>query len=124
MAQLRHSFTFLCRDCYASGYWGGQAAPDSCPHCHDGRLVVDDEILTLSIAHIDCDSFYASIEKRDNPELNGKPVMVGGETRGVVAAACYEARKFGVRSAMPTFQAKVVPPYHGGKAAHGSLCFC
>ena len=111
MAQLRHSFTFLCRDCYASGYWGGQTAPETCPHCHDGRLVVDDEILTLSIAHIDCDSFYASIEKRDNPELNGKPVMVGGETRGVVAAACYEARKFGVRSAMPTFQAKKLCPH-------------
>ena len=111
MAQLRHSFTFLCRDCYASGYWGGQTAPETCPYCHDGRLVVDDEILTLSIAHIDCDSFYASIEKRDNPELNGKPVMVGGETRGVVAAACYEARKFGVRSAMPTFQAKKLCPH-------------
>ena len=111
MAQLRHSFTFLCRDCYASGYWGGQTAPDRCPHCDDGRLVVDDEILTLSIAHIDCDSFYASIEKRDNPELNDKPVMVGGATRGVVAAACYEARKYGVRSAMPTFQAKKLCPH-------------
>ena len=111
MAQLRQSFTFLCRDCYASGYWGGEHAPQYCPYCRTGRLCVDDEILTLSIAHIDCDSFYASIEKRDNPDLQGKPVMVGGETRGVVAAACYEARKFGVRSAMPTFQAKKLCPH-------------
>lgn len=111
MAELRHSFTFLCRSCYASGYLGAETAPKTCPHCQTGRLVVDDEILSLSIAHIDCDSFYASIEKRDNPELVGKPLMVGGETRGVVAAACYEARKYGVRSAMPTFQAKKLCPH-------------
>ena len=110
MAKLRQTFTILCRSCYANGYLGASDHPRICPYCHADRLLVDDELLSLSIAHIDCDSFYASIEKRDNKELVGKPVMVGGETRGVVAAACYEARKYGVRSAMPTFQAKKLCP--------------
>jgi DNA polymerase-4 len=75
------------------------------------------ELNTLSIAHVDCDAFYATVEKRDNPALADKPVIVGGGARGVVLTACYLARSFGVKSAMPMFaarrlcpQAVVVPP--------------
>ena len=66
--------------------------------------------MSLSIAHMDCDAFYASVEKRDNPDLVDKPVIIGGGKRGVVSTACYLARIKGVRSAMPMFQALKLCP--------------
>jgi nucleotidyltransferase/DNA polymerase involved in DNA repair len=65
----------------------------------------DPELDQLSIAHLDCDAFYASVEKRDRPELRDKPVIVGGGVRGVVTTACYVARLHGVGSAMPMYRA-------------------
>lgn len=90
----------LCRDCLTR-FSGGPR----CPACRSPRLVAHGELETLAIAHMDCDAFYASIEKRDNPALRDQPVIVGGGTRGVVSTCCYIARISGVRSAMPMFQA-------------------
>jgi DNA polymerase-4 len=73
-------------------------------------MVIHDELTALAIAHLDCDAFYASVEKRDHPELRDRPVIVGGQTRGVVTTACYIARLTGVRSAMPMFQARRLCP--------------
>ncbi len=81
-----------------------------CHKCHSPRLLRHAELNTLSIAHIDCDAFYASVEKRDNPDLQDKPVIVGGQVRGVVSTACYIARIHGVRSAMPMFKALQLCP--------------
>jgi DNA polymerase-4 len=91
----------LCRDCF----WTGEDAPRRCPSCGSPRVLAHPELARLSIAHMDCDAFYASVEKRDRPELRDVPVIVGGGKRGVVTTCCYIARIKGVRSAMPMFKA-------------------
>jgi DNA polymerase-4 len=73
-------------------------------------MVNNDELSSLSMAHLDCDAFYASVEKRDRPELRDMPVIVGGGVRGVVTTCCYIARISGVRSAMPMFKARKLCP--------------
>lgn len=96
----------FCRDCLAATV----AAERRCLACGSPRLVRHPELNDLSIAHIDCDAFYAAIEKRDNPTLADQPVIVGGGTRGVVSTACYVARIKGVKSAMPMFKALKLCP--------------
>ena len=99
----------LCRDCLAD-FEQPDGSGVSCPACGGGRLVAHSERDSLSIAHVDCDAFYASVEKRDNPALAEQPVIVGGGRRGVVMTCCYVARRFGVRSAMPMFKALAACP--------------
>ncbi|HEY0104707.1 MAG TPA: DNA polymerase IV [Rhizomicrobium sp.] len=97
----------FCRDCLAD------AAPQArrCKTCGSVRLIARDEMDMLAIAHMDCDAFYAAIEKRDDPGLRDKPVIVGGSSRrGVVSTCCYVARISGVRSAMPMFKALELCP--------------
>jgi DNA polymerase-4 len=98
--------TGLCRDCF----WTGEAEPARCPDCRSHRLVRHAELAGLAIAHLDCDAFYASVEKRDRPELRDVPLIVGGGVRGVVTTCCYIARMSGVRSAMPMFKAVKLCP--------------
>ncbi|MEQ1952672.1 DNA polymerase IV [Mesorhizobium sp. CN2-181] len=91
----------FCRDCLAFQQGGALR----CVRCGSPRLARHPELYRLHIAHIDCDAFYAAVEKRDSPELRDKPVIIGGGKRGVVSTACYIARIRGVRSAMPMFKA-------------------
>jgi DNA polymerase-4 len=96
----------FCRDCLADLDF----ATRRCSACGSPRLVRHHALPALTLAHIDCDAFYATVEKRDNPELADRPVIIGGGKRGVVAAACYISRTFGVRSAMPMFKALALCP--------------
>jgi len=95
----------LCRDCLTQF-----DAAMRCPSCRSPRILSHPELYDLSIAHMDCDAFYASVEKRDDPKLQDQPVIIGGGKRGVVSTACYIARIKGVRSAMPMFQALKLCP--------------
>ncbi|MED7679194.1 DNA polymerase IV [Rhodobacteraceae bacterium IMCC15231] len=95
----------LCQECCQPFETGRR-----CPRCHAPNIVTHPELFTLSIAHMDCDAFYASVEKRDYPDLADKPVIIGGGRRGVVSTACYVARIRGVKSAMPMFQALKLCP--------------
>ena len=111
----------ICRDCLAE-----EAANGRCARCGSPRIVVHRELLDLSLVHVDCDAFYATIEKRDDPTLGDRPVIVGGGRRGVVMTACYVARTYGVHSAMPMFKALkacphavIVPPRMATYAAEG-----
>ncbi len=98
----------FCRACFA--VLDSRPANHRCPACRSPRLLSHPEISTLSIAHIDCDAFYASVEKRDDPGLADKALIIGGGRRGVVSTACYIARLSGVRSAMPMFKALALCP--------------
>ncbi|MGE4612356.1 MAG: DNA polymerase IV [Paracoccaceae bacterium] len=95
----------LCRDCLTPF-----TGLTRCPDCGSPRIITHPELFQLSIAHMDCDAFYASVEKRDNPDLKDKALIVGEGTRGVVTTCCYIARIKGVRSAMPMFQARKLCP--------------
>jgi DNA polymerase-4 len=101
----------LCRDCSLTlPPARAGAGLERCPRCGSRRIRRHPELADLALAHVDCDAFYATIEKRDNPALAERPVIVGGGERGVVAACCYLARLYGVRSAMPLFKARNLCP--------------
>jgi DNA polymerase-4 len=97
----------FCRDCRHDV----PEAVARCTACGSPRLLRHEELDVLAVAHVDCDAFYATIEKRDNPTLADQPVIVGGRRRGVVLTACYVARTYGVRSAMPMFEARQLCPH-------------
>jgi DNA polymerase-4 len=96
----------FCRDCFGDLDFSAIR----CSACGSPRLVRHRQLPALALAHIDCDAFYATVEKHDNPALADKPVIVGGGKRGVVLTACYIARTYGVRSAMPMFKALALCP--------------
>src|SRR5919112_6633936 len=116
--------SLVCRDCLQAGEVA--SAGSRCPACGSPRVLAHPQRDALAIAHVDCDAFFAAIEKRDDPALRDRPVIVGGGKRGVVATACYVARTYGIHSAMPMFKALkacphavVIPPDIGKYSAVG-----
>ena len=97
--------SYICKDCAKHSL-----LESKCQECNSPRILKLDDLLSLKIAHIDCDAFYASVEKSQNPNLINKPVIVGGGQRGVVTTCCYIARIKGIKSAMPIFKAKKLCP--------------
>ena len=97
----------FCRDCLAEN----SAGPLVCGACGSRRIISHDALHDVTIAHIDCDAFFASVEKRDDPSLHDKPLIIGGGKRGVVSTCCYLARQYGVHSAMPMFKALKLCPH-------------
>lgn len=102
-----HSSPGICPHCHTVFE---ETEAERCPACQRGGVLRHREIFDLSLAHLDCDAFYAAVEKRDNPSLRDKPLIVGGGARGVVTTACYLARIHGIRSAMPMFKARKLCP--------------
>ena len=92
----------FCRDCLHQT----KKISNLCSKCLSPRVIHHKELKNLSIAHIDCDAFYASVEKRDSTDLKNKPLIIGGGNRGVVSTAWYIARTKGIHSAMPIFKAR------------------
>jgi DNA polymerase-4 len=99
----------LCRDCLHA-FEAPDGARARCPACRSPRAMAHAELHGLAIAHLDCDAFYAAVEKREDPSLRDRPLIIGGGRRGVVSTACYLARTRGVRSAMPMFKALKLCP--------------
>ena len=104
--KAKQNILSLCRDCFSTF----NSKISYCENCKSLKIINHDEIERLNIAHVDCDAFYASIEKRDNPRLKNSEVIIGGGKRGVVSTACYLARVKGVRSAMPMYKALELCP--------------
>lgn len=101
----------LCRNCLTILEEASPAADKRCAHCRSPRVLRHAELFALTIAHVDCDAFYAAVEKRDNPELRAKALIISHDSaRSVVSTCCYIARMSGVRSAMPLFKAKRLCP--------------
>ncbi len=107
---VTNDLAVLCRDCFYIAV-SCHPLPSRCPSCGSVRILCHAELTSLSIAHLDCDAFFASVAKRDDPSLVDKPLIIGGGKRGVVSTCCYIARTYGIHSAMPMFKALKLCPH-------------